>query len=794
MRLSTGAQNHHRVDTDFDAPYREFIQQLLTDDDICKNFVLNAVNECMGCTVTNEHRVSTFQPIQLTDIQLTAVCVGFQRCIDVDQILRKPTMLSFCSQLRTQVEDKLGSLSNISEFFTDRGILIGHIMGLGKSIINIAITACVVKLEKEFSRPGCKILVIAATGPIKVLKGEFQRLCMHSCSPIYLDDSKHKGETIRQWIRDNSLGAEVMLISTEDLISCKPQLALLQGKISLIMIDEAHDVRISAYDVLNYESKPKQKLIAYLREGTIPGGINETIHPSVVLSTGTPIINNVKELVSLLVLMAPDCLGVQQEDVEKVVRTVCKSLERFDDDDDDDDHGDADDDDNNDNISFLEELRIWLQTYMMCRVAKNENLIPRLDFILELPLHKDMQALYAKQCIADCENLTYWKSRILGNSDRLMALRTNELFELGIQNGMVNDYNAQLDQSVSEGHTSQFSSSSASSSSSSSSSHMDTTTGLSVSQMDISSSQLDLSVSSQVIDPTELSSLGLLEGDTSIVDSAANLNVGGGSGGGSAGVYLKARGTAKEMCLGIDDYSKDHPHTQHKLRAAVAIMESTVATGNKILAIARTIEVLTEIKALLDGMGLLYYYMDGDTDENERKNMVNDFEQNTNPDVKIFLGTMVMSTGWTLISATSMMIIETSDNPTEDDQSLYRLWRGFQKNQVLTWRIIMKHSIEVSVYNLALLKSKVNSLLLDQNTPYRASDCVNRADTKDGYRHTTNAFPTTPLQDVSDMSQYQNVVETLALTAGGKIIYDATIAALDSLPDIPYKVLLVNKK
>ena len=93
------------------------------------------------------------------------------------------------------------------------------------------------------------------------------------------------------------------------------------------------------------------------------------------------------------------------------------------------------------------------------------------------------------------------------------------------------------------------------------------------------------------------------------------------------------------------------------------------------------------------------------------------------------------------------------------------------------------------MYNTALRKSKINSILLDEDSPYTVQDCVDAADKKDGMRHTTNAFPVQNIQDVVAVT-----TSSIAFTPNGKILYDAVALALAELTDITSNILLVNKK
>ena len=767
-----------RVDNEFAESYVEKVRHLLTDDEICAKFIDAAVEEYMGRVTTDETRISSYSPVVLSLIQKEAVMRGFRRSIDYFHVLPTPTMLASCLHLRTKLENEIGAISNSFDQFEERGLLFGHIMGLGKSYIIIGIIACIIKLEDMFQRSSCKILIVASKGPIGVLKGELQDVCSNSLSPVFLDDERNtaaKKSEIIQWKKDYSKGRQLMLVSIEDLVTCKDELQLLTNYLTAVFLDEAQDLRIGSSNFLNYDQKPKHQLFDLLRRGSAPG-CPRSVGTSVMLSTGTPITNSAVDLISLLGLFASNCLGVCRADMEKVVRCLCKLLDAF----------GGDDEDEDDDLSFLQELREWLHTTMMSRVSRNDSLLPRFDFIVEVTLHEDIRKTYAQQGIIDCKKLVNWSTKIVCDVDRLALLRKNSLFELGYQQGMVsvddssptlNTSSSTMDQSFSEGHTSRSSFGSSSSSLFSPSPPSSDPTNES-SSMELSMSGLDLSLLSEQ------------RYSTNTEVGTADMSVASTQDHKKGGTFLSARSVCKDMAMGIDNLlSNNYPLTRHKIRTVVAILQAAVKVGVKILAIARSIDVLKLINHELDALDMLYYYMDGSSGDMERKQWVEDFQKNTDPDRKIFLGSMVMSTGWTMTEATSMIIIETSDNPTEDEQSLARAWRGKQTQQVLTWRILMRETIEVSVYNTALRKSKINSILLDEDSPYTVQDCVDAADKKDGMRHTTNAFPVQNIQDVVAVT-----TSSIAFTPNGKILYDAVALALAELTDITSNILLVNKK
>ena len=200
----------HRLNYSHD----QFCKTLVENDDAMDEFIREAVQHFAGVVVVGDDERPHYNDIELSNIQFDALRTGFRKCIDKQS--NQPTLTACCPLLKKKFEDNIKGDVTLGAWdtFPECGLLFGHVMGLGKSMIGLGLIACFVKLHRlgldGNTREHCKILLVASKGPIGVLKSEYDGKGFGSFMPVCLDEcnsAAEKKEEIGDWIRDNCDGS-----------------------------------------------------------------------------------------------------------------------------------------------------------------------------------------------------------------------------------------------------------------------------------------------------------------------------------------------------------------------------------------------------------------------------------------------------------------------------------------------------------------------------------------------------------------------------------------------------------
>jgi DNA helicase INO80 len=114
------------------------------------------------------------------------------------------------------------------------------------------------------------------------------------------------------------------------------------------------------------------------------------------------------------------------------------------------------------------------------------------------------------------------------------------------------------------------------------------------------------------------------------------------------------------------------------------------------------------IEEYLSWMQFTYFRMDGSTQINDRRDMVDEYQRND----KIFiflLSTRAGGLGVTLTGADTVIFYDNDWNPTMDAQATDRAHRIGQTKEVSVYRLITRHSVEENILKRAKQKENVQS-------------------------------------------------------------------------------------
>ncbi|KAI8340989.1 SNF2 family DNA-dependent ATPase [Choanephora cucurbitarum] len=131
--------------------------------------------------------------------------------------------------------------------------------------------------------------------------------------------------------------------------------------------------------------------------------------------------------------------------------------------------------------------------------------------------------------------------------------------------------------------------------------------------------------------------------------------------------------------------------------------------GNKVLIFSQFTKMLDILELVMVTLGVSFLRLDGETKVMERQNLIDEF--NENQDIEVFLlSTKAGGFGINLTSANIVILYDLDFNPQNDRQAEDRAHRVGQTKDVTIYKLITKDSIEEHILKMANLK-----LSLDKN-------------------------------------------------------------------------------
>lgn len=165
---------------------------------------------------------------------------------------------------------------------------------------------------------------------------------------------------------------------------------------------------------------------------------------------------------------------------------------------------------------------------------------------------------------------------------------------------------------------------------------------------------------------------------------------------------------ACSMSLVHDDWEKGSSKTD----ALKGILDELSGNeGNRVLVFSQFTSYLAQIRAMLDKAGMRYLYLDGQTDLDERSELVTQFQ---NGDCPIFLASLKAGgLGLNLTAANYVILLDPWWNPAIENQAMDRAHRIGQKRNVTVIRLIAQHTIEEKILRLHETKQSLSDDILD---------------------------------------------------------------------------------
>ena len=157
-----------------------------------------------------------------------------------------------------------------------------------------------------------------------------------------------------------------------------------------------------------------------------------------------------------------------------------------------------------------------------------------------------------------------------------------------------------------------------------------------------------------------------------------------------------------------------------KLQFLVELLEQLRVGGHRTTVFSRSRKMLDIIEKILVNRNFKLVRLDGKVNSvKEREHIVNTF-QNDNSYSVFLLTAQVGGVGLTLTGADRAVIYDPSWNPSDDNQSVDRIYRIGQQKEVIVYRLITCGSIEEKIYQRQVYKeSYIKQTVDDEGDLYR---------------------------------------------------------------------------
>ncbi len=140
-----------------------------------------------------------------------------------------------------------------------------------------------------------------------------------------------------------------------------------------------------------------------------------------------------------------------------------------------------------------------------------------------------------------------------------------------------------------------------------------------------------------------------------------------------------------------------------KVTQLAELLRACKANGDRVLVFSQFVIVLNILEAVMETLKMQYSRLDGSTKIDERQDMIDQFERDT--DITVFLlSTGAGGAGINLVAANKVVIFDASFNPQQDVQAENRAHRLGQKRDVEVIRLVTGGTVEEDILSLGEAK------------------------------------------------------------------------------------------
>jgi superfamily II DNA or RNA helicase len=161
----------------------------------------------------------------------------------------------------------------------------------------------------------------------------------------------------------------------------------------------------------------------------------------------------------------------------------------------------------------------------------------------------------------------------------------------------------------------------------------------------------------------------------------------------------------RQICCHPKLFVENYNGQSGKLEQFLEIIENALENNRRLLVFSQFTSMLQLIRKELDGLGMDYFYLDGQTPSKDRVEMADQFNQGQK---ELFLISLKAGgTGLNLTGADTVILYDLWWNPAVEEQAAGRAHRMGQKNSVQVMRLIARGTIEEKIYELQQKKKEL---------------------------------------------------------------------------------------
>lgn len=171
----------------------------------------------------------------------------------------------------------------------------------------------------------------------------------------------------------------------------------------------------------------------------------------------------------------------------------------------------------------------------------------------------------------------------------------------------------------------------------------------------------------------------------------------------------------------IEDRSFD-PTTLHqnlvdagsKLGLLNIMLPKLKERGHRVLMFSQFLGMLDVMEDFLNGLGMSYQRLDGNTDTQEKQRRIDAYNAPGSGDFAFLLSTRAGGVGINLATADTVIILDPDFNPHQDIQALSRAHRIGQKNKVLVFHLVTRDTAEEKIMQIGKKKLSLDHLIIEK--------------------------------------------------------------------------------
>ena len=173
---------------------------------------------------------------------------------------------------------------------------------------------------------------------------------------------------------------------------------------------------------------------------------------------------------------------------------------------------------------------------------------------------------------------------------------------------------------------------------------------------------------------------------------------------------LAALTRLRQICCHPGTFIENYNGGSGKLELLMTQLDNAIANGHRTLVFSQFTSMLEIIRKELDTREIKYFYLDGQTDPEDRLDMAKRFNAG---ECDVFLISLKAGgTGLNLIGADTVIHYDPWWNPAVEDQATDRAYRIGQTSNVYVLKLLTRNSVEENIYKLQQKKKELSDSVI----------------------------------------------------------------------------------